>query len=1127
MRRHIALLVSSISILTQAEVIRLPQEPALSPDGSSLVFAWRGDVWEVGTKGGVARRLTQHSAVESSPAYSPDGQQIAFVSDRDGSKQVYVMPAKGGEPKQLTWHTEGYQIEEWFPDGKGLLVSITRDNFWKYANRLARLDVTTRKAEEVLLDDCATEGSVSPDGKQVLFTREGEVWWRQGYRGSRAGQTWMLNREDGRCRKIIGEVTETRWPLWKPDGKGFYHVASRKDGVFNLWELDLASGKNRQLTQFKTDSVVFPTLSRDGSMLVFRHQFDLYRLRTDGKSQPERIVIEEVGDVVQSPVDRTVMDRATSITFTDNGLQIAFVSGGDVWVMDTELKEPRQVTRTAEEERAVVFSPDAKALWFVSDAEGQTDIWKAEPANAKQFWWENRDFKLTRITNDAEVESRLQFSPDGKRLAYTRERGDLWLADGDGKNAKRLVESWNQPSFSFSPDGTWIVYSHSDEWFNSDIWLLPLDGSQPPFNLSRHPDNDESPVWSPDGKMIAWTGRRQGDEIDIYYAWVRAEDDEQTKRERVLAKAREKISKSQPPPVLVPAGKPAKPAVPTRAGTAEVKEEPKAAPQPPVKPEAKTADKPKEEDQPKGDAKKAAPAPKPKAAMKIDLDDIHERIRHISLPNMAEFGLVWSPDSKKLAFTVMRDEKQTATYTVEFPDDLRPKLLVPNSITQARWIKNNDQIVGLNEGTPVSVMTKTSPSVTTHRFKAQQSVVRAEKQRAVFDQCWRVMRDHYYDDRLGNRDWDAVRAKYAPVAAAMPDMRSVVEVVQLMLGELNGSHLGFTLEASSASSANTWKDETAHLGLRFDPTHAGPGWKVRDVLAKSPASQRQSRIEAGELILRVDDREVRPGMDVSEVLNGPPERDIGLRVKAVDGMEREVTLRPISYLAARKLLYEQWIKQNRAVVEQASKGTLGYLHITAMDDASFERFQEELYAAGAGKDGLVIDVRENGGGSTADHLLTALTQPRHAIAVPRGSPKAGYPQDRMVYATWSKPVVVLCNQNSYSNAEIFSHAMKTLKRGQVVGVPTAGGVISTGSTRIMDVGSLRLPFRGWFGLETGIDMELNGAVPDHVLWPQPGDWPKGIDTQLQKAIEVLTTDVAKWARRPQPKLLKASERKLP
>jgi tricorn protease len=194
-----------------------------------------------------------------------------------------------------------------------------------------------------------------------------------------------------------------------------------------------------------------------------------------------------------------------------------------------------------------------------------------------------------------------------------------------------------------------------------------------------------------------------------------------------------------------------------------------------------------------------------------------------------------------------------------------------------------------------------------------------------------------------------------------------------------------------------------------------------------------------------------------------------------------------------------------------------------MNFPSFYKFEEELYSAGAGKDGLIIDVRENGGGSTADHLLTVLTQPAHAITIPRGG-GPGYPQDRRVYATWSKPIVVLCNQNSFSNAEIFAHAIKTLKRGKLVGTPTAGGVISTGAAQIMDVGNLRLPGRGWFLPGTGEDMELNGAVPEFIVWPDPAEFAKGADSQIAKAVEVLTKDVKEDAERPRPKLRKASER---
>lgn len=1115
--------------------VHLAHEPALSPDGKTVAFGWCGDIWSVPTAGGLATRLTTNPALDSGAAFSPDGRHIAFNSEREGSKQAYVMPVNGGEPRQITWHTDGCDIREWTPDGRGLLVGIGRDFSWmreSRASRLALIDATERKAENVLFDDYASDGVVSPDGKRVLFVREGsESWWRQGYKGSRAGQIWLFNREDGSFTQVIAEETESRWPLWKADAKGFYFVSNR-DGTCNLWEHSFGAKKDAQLTHFKGDSVVFPAISRDGGTLVFRVRFDLYRWHP-GDKEPAKIDIEAAGDPAAPDIERVVLDKATGISFTSDGLQMAFVSGGDVWVMDTELKEPRQVTRTAEEERGVEFAPDGKSIVFVSDAQGQTDIWKATRSDDKKYWWENSQFTLTRATNDAEAESRIHFTSDGKRIGYVRGT-DLWIADADGQNAKRVIESWDPPSYEFSPDGTWIVYSVSDEWFNEDVWVRPVDGSKPPFNLSRHPNNDGSPVWSPDGKMIAWTGKRGFDDVDIFYVHLRLEDEEQTKRERTLEKAREKIRNASRTGATTRS-------ISRNTSSAPSSSKPKdddaqAASTPPTTPAPKPAQPaPAKTETPK----LAQPVTKPVAPLRLDLEDIHERIHRVTISNSIETSLVWSPDSKKLAFHASVDGKM-GTYTIEVPEDSKPKQIAPVTLMVAKWLKQDDQIVGLLEGKPASISARasvtsstsqtppssaagtTSGGAKTYSFKAKQSYARAERQRAVFDQCWQVMRDRYYDERHGNRDWNAVRAKYADKASQSPDMKGVAECVWLMLGELNGSHLGFTLNAS-ATSERVWHEETAHLGLRFDPASAGPGWKVRDVLPKGPANRKESRIEPGEVVLKVDGKDVSPSTDVSAVLNGQPDRDISLRVKSVAGAERDVTLRPISYTDARKLLYDEWIKSNRRMVEAKSGGTLGYLHISAMDDASFQKFQEELYKAGAGRDGLVIDVRENGGGSTTDHLLTALTQPQHATTVPRGG-KPGYPQDRIVYATWNKPIVVMCNQNSYSNAEIFSHAIKTLKRGRVVGTPTAGGVISTGAASIMDVGTLRLPFRGWYGIATGKDMELNGAQPDFIVWPKPGEAAKGIDAQLDKAVEILKLDVTAWKKRPQPKLIKASEK---
>ena len=1053
------------------EAIRLASDPALSPDGSTLAFVWRGDIWTVPVTGGVARQLTQHPARDSQPCFSPDGREIAFISNRDGSRQVYVMPAQGGTPEQLTFHTSGYSLEEWSPDGQSLLVNGSRDHFWRGANRFFSIRRHERMAEELLFDARGRYGSLSSDGKRLLFTREGTSWWRKGYQGSNASQIWIYDFESGSFTKSRDHETGCRYPLWKSDGSGFYYVGAQT-GSFNLWEYHLESDTERQLTHFEDDSVVFPCISRDGSTIVFRHLFDFYRYHPTMNATPKRIEIWNAGDQITPRVQRRTLERASRVAFSEDGLEVAFLAGGDLWVMDTELREPKQITATAGIERDPVFSPEGDAILFVSDGDDQSDIWKAKRVDEEKYWWQNDEFKLERLTQDAAVESRLSVSPDGFRIAFIKGLGDLWIMDIEGKNPKKLLSSWDSSAYDWSPDGKWLAFTISDNDFNRDIWVMRVDGSDKPFNLSRHPDNESGPVWSPDGKLIAFTGRRVDTEWDIFFVWLREEDDEKEKRDRTIEKALEKMKKVR-----------------------KKKEE-------------------KKEEEPMEEEKKKLPE------VVIDFERIHERIRRVSIPNTYEGNLFWSYDSKKLAFGATVDGKQ-GTYTIEIPDELKPKLLSTKTGSQARWIKHDNQIVWFSDGVPGSLSAKGEAK--DYSFKVKQEVDMEARNRAGFNLAWQIMRDQYYDERLGNRNWDAIRRKYVEMATKAVDVDSFGTVVNLMLGELNGSHLGFSPKRPESISKDQWSVTTGHLGVRFDTDYKGPGLRVRDVIPQGPADHAKGRIKPGEVILSIDGTTVDPAMDLTTVLNGRLDRDIHLSVRNHDNADRAVVLRPMSYSKARSLLYEKWIRDNRSMVEYVSEGTLGYLHIRGMNWSSFLKFERELYSAGVGKDGLVIDVRNNGGGSTTDHLLTVLTQPEHAITIARGG-GPGYPQDRSVYATWKKPIVVLCNQNSFSNAEIFSHAIKTLKRGQLVGVPTAGDVISTGGTQIMDLGYLRIPRRGWFLINTGEDMELNGAVPDHILWPEPGQMPHGKDVQLEKAIEVLLEDVKKWKERPRPTLRKASER---
>ncbi|MFQ5507363.1 MAG: S41 family peptidase, partial [Planctomycetota bacterium] len=374
----------------------------------------------------------------------------------------------------------------------------------------------------------------------------------------------------------------------------------------------------------------------------------------------------------------------------------------------------------------------------------------------------------------------------------------------------------------------------------------------------------------------------------------------------------------------------------------------------------------------------------------------------------------------------------------------------------------------------------------------------------AFDQAWRAMRDRFYDGNFNNRDWNAVRAKYRPAAAECLGASEFSELVNMMLGELNASHMGHRGGSDPLpgfSRENSWSPVTYKLGLRF--ADRGEGLRVTSVIPKSPCALARSLVRPGETLLAIDGQRVDRNSDLDALLTLDQVRDLELRVRDASGKERKVTVRPVASVSG--LLYDEWVENSRKKVEELSDGKLGYLHIRGMNISSFRQLEEDLFDAGHGKEGLIIDVRFNGGGSTTDHVLTALTQPRHAITVSRGSGE-GYPQDRKVYASWSKPIILMCNENSFSNAEILSHAIKQLGRGRLVGMRTAGGVISTGSVRLIDGSSVRMPTRGWYLVTTGEDMELNGCEPHIALWNPPG----GPDRQLEAAVQALTEDVARF-----------------
>jgi tricorn protease len=1165
---------------SRAPQLRLATSLGLSPDGKVMAFAHGGDLWSVPTAGGTAKRLTSGPWDDQSPCYSPCGKWIAFMSDRspDG-RFIYLMPSEGGVPQQITSYGKSHYIESWSRDGKSIFMRVSPYKNAFEDTRLAVAELGTgadkriTKPWKILFDATASLSSESPDGKRFLFTRSGRDSSRRAYVGPAARQIWLaemseegvsferLSIDDDQAQNI-SHVS----PRWINNDEILY--TAEFGGVKDVFRRNLATGVSSRVTRYGVDArlgadgVFQQRLSMDGSTLIYRHKYYYWRKDMKSDAAAHRIDIHLPDERLLQTTERTRLNRASDICFTFDGKEMAFAAGGEIWLQDRILREPKRMTHTKGPESNLIFSKDGKRLYFTSHRSGSPDIWVATRKDESKPWFMQKGFEYKQITKDDATELGLSISPNEKRLTFVR-NGELVHTALDGTDEKVAYRAWDFPAYSWSPCNRYLVITTRDENYNRDIWIIDAEGQMRPINLSRYPDTDFYGSWSPDGKRIAWLSRRADDEYDVYYVNLFRQDEEMTtddkKREAAMkvfaskkrptrrpapkaapqaapkksapAKAPSKPAPKQPTPkkkdtpqpaaptkaVAVVQGKPATPATkpaakPAQSPQQEPKQEPK---KPAQKAPAKLADKPaKPAQKPSKPAKK--PAPKPA----FEREGLHDRIHRIRIPGN-ESRLNWSPDGKKLYFTASIGGKG-GYYAVTFsPRAGRPTLLMSAPPSNAHWLKSGE-LAGLIGGEPGTI--RDGNKVAKFGFTISHEIDWRDRRELVLNEAWFTMRESFYDPSMNNLDWPAVLRKYAPLARELLFADAFERMVDEMLGELNASHMGYSNPARMgnrlAKPGSDWRLLSFDFGVDFDRDAGGPGLLVSRVIHGSPAQKLRSRIDVGERILSIDGKKIGPDTMLEKHLTFDKPRDVKVEVHGKNGKKRHVTIRPIPTTARRFMLYEDWVRRTRKAVESASKERLGYLHIRGMNTSSLRQMEEDIYAAGAGKDVLLIDVRYNGGGSTADHVLTILCQPSHALTLGNRGDRTGYPQDRRVYATWDKPIVLLCNERSFSNAEILAHAVKTLGRGPVVGERTAGGVISTGGSRLSDGSFVRVPGRGWFVLGTGLDMELNGCMPDHRVEQGPADEVEGRDPQLEKAIEVGLELAEEAEADPKPKLIR-------
>jgi tricorn protease len=1102
-----AIILSSLVLLmvtaAWAKQVRIPRQPDYH--NGKITFSYLGSIWVVNEDGTNARRLTVNAARDAFPRFSPDGKWIAFSSNRYGNNDVFVIPADGGEPKQLTYNSANDTVVGWSRDSKYVIFNSSRGRVYPGVLSLYRV-AAAGGLEEPLDGDWGYWGSYSADGTKFVFNRHAPTWWRKHYRGSYAADLWIEDVKAKSFRKILDEDVpdETKanntWPLY---GNGeIYFVSDREvsakagsreamKSTNNLWKVGENGGKPVQLTHFHDGSLFFPSISSDGKVIVFEEDSGLWKLDT-ATGKTSEVKIDAASDDKENNFEVLhINGEAESYGLSPSGQRAAISTHGEIFTIATEHGDVTRVTHSYSRETDPTWSPDGKSIAYLSDEGGRDSVWiaDAEGNNAK---------KLTDADNEKMT---VKWMPDSKAVYFTSSDHGLYVVDASGGQARKISgnDAGNIAGAEVSPDGKWFAFAKQDHDLREHIYIVSAQGGE------EHRLNDDllfstlAPRWTPDGKKLIFLGGYvQGGSATLrenaaaLYSVSLAEEEKDPMSRDIDSEAAAEAAERSSAPRGGRGGGPV-------SGT-----EPRA------------------------------------VEVKVDFGGLQRRIHKITRLSDNIVTAVPSPDSKTYAFVAMGDAEGrpvSILYTIGSDGEGLRQLTqsMPPSpegtaapaapgmggISELQFAHDGREIYfreresiwaigsgsGSEEGAPRAARgaaTGTGGGATPAaarrkvNFQVKVEVDHRAERKEVFEQAWRVMRDRFYDKGMNGADWTKYRSAYESLLEDVGDREEMQNVIMQMIGELNASHTGV-----SGGEQNPSALQTRYPGFELEADASGY-YKVAFIYKDGPADHEYVRIHPGDYVLAVNGEALHSGDNYWRNYNLAPGRKMEFTVNSKPSSDGAWTAKvePVNGGAHATLQYDRWVEERRVMVQKMSNGEVGYLHIRQMNGEALHKFERDL-ADNHFKKGLVIDQRFNPGGGIDQELLEILEQHQYQYTRGRDSVYITRPQ-----RAFFGPIVVMQNERSFSDAEVFPDGVRRLGLGKTVGVNTNGSVIGTGAFRLMDGSTVRTPGTGLWDV-SGQNLENYGVPADVYVDNTPGDFLAGRDAQLEKAVQVLQEELKK------------------